>query len=649
VSINRLEQRQTIIGFGGAFTEASAVNFQKLTPAAQKKVLEAYWGADGIGYTLGRVPINSCDFSLASYNFDDVDGDWELKYFDTGLAHDWSNGMIPLIRAAMATARDSGSPYPMKLFGSPWSPPGWLKYPQDPATNPGGKHSMTGSHKPNGLIASEVGKATWALYMSKWVSAYEAALAGDSDFDDFKFWGITVQNEPEFAAAWEACKYNASAEAAFVREYLGPTLRRDHPDLKIMAFDHNKDHLEAWTTEMYADHSGHSYINGEGIDGLGAGGFVDGMAFHWYAGGLDRLMDGTYGYHFVSAAHQLLPDPSTNFLLASEGCNCPGTATPGTVEAWVRAERYAHDILHDLNNYASGWVDWNLLLDSKGGPNHLGNVCDAPIVCHEDHNGVILQPYLEVIGHFSKFLVPGSTVVFSSVTADFQGLPDAGGGSKVVSGTTLATWPCDSSIRQSFLLMDDGRLLLNDNQDSSGEAPVELCVSSASQDVAGGSAQVLDCVLGHDWVGRFAFEHERLVLKGTLKESTHGFEEKCLGTSPEYGPLMAQGGGPIYLQDCIATDSGTDYTHQLWHADSNSNSYKTMSSSASQEQCLTAGWPFVQAVVGVTPDGDSAVVVFNEAAVEVEVSMAFEDGQIVYGSVPAESIQTYLLPDIIVL
>ena len=382
---------------------------------------------------------------------------------------------------------------------------------------------------------------------------------------------------------------------------------------------------------------------------------MDGMAFHWYAGGLDRLMDGTYGYHFISAAHALLPDPDANFLLASEGCNCPGTATPGTAGAWVRAERYAHDILNDLNNFASGWVDWNLLLDNEGGPNHLGNVCDAPIICREDHSGVTLQPYLEVIGHFSKYLVPGSTVVASAVASDFQGLKNAGSGSKIVSGTTLAAWPCDRSVRQSFLLTESARLLLNDRQDEydgddANSSSTSLCVSSASQDVAGGAAQVIDCAAGQDWVGLFAFEHGRLVLKGSLNDkSIPEHSPKCLGISPSYGPLMGQGGGPVFLQDCIATDSGEDKSHQLWNANFDTNSFKSLASFVPTDQCLTAGWPFVQSVVGVTPSGDSAVVVFNEAAVEVDVSISFEDGQIVYGHIPAESIQTYVLPEIIVL
>lgn len=72
VSVDRRATKQTILGFGGAFTEAAAATFAKLSPAAQEAVLEAYWGESGIGYTMGRVPINSCDFSEASYNFDAV-------------------------------------------------------------------------------------------------------------------------------------------------------------------------------------------------------------------------------------------------------------------------------------------------------------------------------------------------------------------------------------------------------------------------------------------------------------------------------------------------------------------------------------------------------------------------------------------------
>jgi len=241
VQIDRRDRRQTLIGFGGAFTEAAAVNFAMLPAAAQQRVVDLYWGAGGLGYTLGRVPINSCDFSVAPYNFDGVAGDWDLLHFDDSVAHDVFSGLIPMLQRAAAAATEGGRT-PLRLFGSPWSPPAWLKAPildhAAAAAAAGGPQegSMDGSAAPEGLKRSAAAQATWAAYLSRWAGAYAA--------HGLPLWGLTVQNEPEFAAPWEACKFNASFEASFVRDFLGPKLRADHPTLKLMAFDHNKDHLE---------------------------------------------------------------------------------------------------------------------------------------------------------------------------------------------------------------------------------------------------------------------------------------------------------------------------------------------------------------------------------------------------------------------
>jgi len=102
------------------------------------------------------------------------------------------------------------------------------------------------------------------------------------------------------------------------------------------------------------------------------------------------MLDGTYGYANLRRMRKAL-EPQGMFLLGTEACECPGVAL-GAEDAWVRAERYAHDILHDLLSGVVGWTDWNLLLDSRGGPNHLANNCDAPVVANADHSGVTLQP-----------------------------------------------------------------------------------------------------------------------------------------------------------------------------------------------------------------------------------------------------------------
>ena len=128
--LDRSKSYQEFAGFGGAFTEAAAINWRKLSDEKQVEVIKLYFGSPedgGLGYTMGRVPINSCDFSPGSYTFDDVAGDVELKHFDSSVAHDVDVGMVPMIQAAQKMAKARGEKF--KLLASPWSPPAWMKVP----------------------------------------------------------------------------------------------------------------------------------------------------------------------------------------------------------------------------------------------------------------------------------------------------------------------------------------------------------------------------------------------------------------------------------------------------------------------------------------------------------------------------------------
>jgi glucosylceramidase len=392
---------------------------------------------------------------------------------------------------------------------------------------------------------------------------------------------------------------------------------------------------------------------------------------------MDRLQDGTFGYHFVAKAHEMLkpyrvtggenlaPDASP-FLLGTEGCNCPGPARAGSSKSWVRAERYAHDILHDLNNWASGWVDWNLLLNHEGGPNHLGNVCDAPILANADYSDVIVQPYLYVLGHFSRFLVPGSTIVSSSVTADFRAAtPRDGGHSGVTSGAALNLWPCDYSSRQRLLFNQNGngKLALRGaetnsdvgvDNDPGDSVDFSLCVASANNAVAGFSAQVIDC-FADEWVARFAplDRRGRLALLNPPKDGEFGDTPLCLTALPQYSEVMSSsGGGPIALQPCSMDDENASVegagvaAFQSWNynpIDQALTSLAPNHSADSTAHCVTAGWPFVAAVAGVTPSGDAVTVMVNEASSEVSISLDLDDGTKVLSVIPPKSIQSFIV------
>ena len=203
-----------------------------------------YFGEGGISYNLGRIHINSCDFSLESYSFDDVPGDYEvifviamlfianfcaqLNNFDMTVQHD-QKAMLPFLRAAIDAM--SPSSIDLKLLASPWSPPAWMKAPQLVAAAGSSNdteaqiavQSMLGSASPNGLIATSNIQSTWANYISLFIEAYYQ--------QGVPIWAVTPQNEPEFAAPWEACTYTPQFEADFIQKYLGPTLETDHPEV----------------------------------------------------------------------------------------------------------------------------------------------------------------------------------------------------------------------------------------------------------------------------------------------------------------------------------------------------------------------------------------------------------------------------------
>ncbi|CAN0049475.1 unnamed protein product, partial [Laminaria digitata] len=216
-------------------------------------------------------------------------------------------------------------------------------------------------------------------------------------------WGLTIQNESENLGPWEACVYTPSSQASFVRDHLGPVIRRDHPDVKIMAFDHNRDHLVKWTEAMVRDKETSQYI--------------DGMAFHWYFASGERLLDGSTGWGGLNTTHNLLNDDQ--FILSTESCNCPNVQH-SLEGGWKRAEHVAHDMIADVNSWSTGWIDWNLMLNYDGGPNHVGNLCDSPIVADKNHTDVIFQPMFYFLGHMSKFAQPGARRLKSHVTGSYQ-------------------------------------------------------------------------------------------------------------------------------------------------------------------------------------------------------------------------------------
>jgi glucosylceramidase len=340
---------QRIEGFGGAFTEAAAVTWQALPPAAREQFLvDCFDPVRGHGYTLGRVHMNSCDFALGNYAHVEQPDDFALASFS--IERD-RQALLPFIRAALAAAGR-----PLELLVSPWSPPAWMK------TN--GEMNHGGRLKPEC-------RAAWAQCFVRFIRAYEA--------EGVPIWAVSVQNEPMATQRWDSCLYSAEEERDFVRDHLGPALHAAGlGHVKIVIWDHNRDGMVERASVVYSDPEAAKYVWGTG--------------FHWY--GADH-------FDHVQRVHDAWPDKA---LLFTEGCQEGGPH----VGSWEVGERYARSILADLNRWTVGWLDWNLLLDERGGPNHVGNFCSAPILADRATGALMHQSAYWVLGHFSRFVRPGA-------------------------------------------------------------------------------------------------------------------------------------------------------------------------------------------------------------------------------------------------
>ena len=351
---------QEFLGIGGALTDASAETYAKLPAEKQEEFMRACYDPDrGIGYTLARTNIHSCDFSSDSYTYVE-DNDSTLQTFS--VKHD-EKYRIPFIKKAIEEAGGR-----LTLFASPWSPPGWMK------TN----HEMLHG----GKLLPRYDQA-WANYYVKFIKAYSE--------EGIPVWGITVQNEPMATQSWESCIYTAQEERDFVKNYLGPTLAHSGmQDIKIIVHDHNRDLMFQRASTILDDPDAAKYVWGTG--------------FHWY------VRD---AFENVKRLQEAFPDKK---LLFTEGC--ADSFDWSKIHNWQYGEKYGISMVHDFNNGSVGWTDWNVLLDEIGGPNHVGNYCFAPIHADTRDGSLIFMNSYYYIGQFSKFIRPGAKRISASSNRD---------------------------------------------------------------------------------------------------------------------------------------------------------------------------------------------------------------------------------------
>jgi len=365
VFVNPKVHFQTMLGFGGAITDASSEVFAKLSPEVQEEFLKAYYDVEGLNYSLARTTIHSADFGSGSYTYIE-EGDKELNTFS--IEHD-RQFRIPLIKRAIQAAGGE-----LLMYASPWSPPAFMK---DSNNMLQGGKLLPEYYQP------------WANYYTKFIKAYEQ--------EGIPIWGITIQNEPMATQRWESSIYTAEEERDFLKFYLGPTMEKEGlGDKKIIVWDHNRDLIGNRANTIFGDPEASRYAWGIG--------------YHWY-----EVWTGSDARHNnLQNVRESYPDKP---ILFTEGTI--ESFDPKRYQYWPNAERYANDMINDFNVGVVGWTDWNILLDETGGPNHVGNFCFAPIHADTATGELIYTPTYYYLGHFSKFIKPGAKRVSTTVSQSF--------------------------------------------------------------------------------------------------------------------------------------------------------------------------------------------------------------------------------------
>ena len=401
--------RQTIVGLGGALTEASAAVLARLPRPAREAVLDQLFGPAGLDLTMARTHIGSCDFSVAGrYSYAEAAGDTALAAFSIAAdsagfadALDPSYDLLPLLRDALRRQPR------LAIVASPWTAPAWMK--------DNGLYFDKG--KRGGQLLPQH-FPTFARYMRRYVDTYAAV--------GVPLWGVTPVNEPRgVGGQWESMEMSPEELRDYIGRHLGPAL--EGTGVRILQYDQNREPVALdYARAVFGDPS--------------AARHTWGSALHWYSAtnsACGEVLDGIQA---------IAPDKP---MMMTEGCidgignadNSPGGRFLGwRNDAWWWQERatdwgwywaspedkpahpryapvhrYARDLIDGLQHGFVGWIDWNLVLDERGGPNHQGNLCGAPVMIEPATGVVYRTPVYDVLAHATRYVRPGDRVVRTTV------------------------------------------------------------------------------------------------------------------------------------------------------------------------------------------------------------------------------------------
>jgi glucosylceramidase len=377
ITVDDGQRFQEIDGFGASLTDSAAWLFaKKLTPVQTDAAFKLLFSRkDGIALSFLRQPLGSSDLAVTFYSYDDLCqqtdkacttaagvSDPYLAHYS--LAHD-QEYIVPLLKEAM-TLNPS-----IKVMLTPWSPPGWMK------TSGSVLGSNPDTKEPSSLRLEFY--PAFANYLVKAVEGYQAA--------GVPVYALSVQNEPLYAPpTYSGMRMMPEEQAAFIGNVLGPAMAAAGLKTKVMAYDHNWDQPEYPETVMRNPK---------------AGSVAAGAAWHHYAGDPSVM----------SEFHDEFPRKD-QWVTESSG----GTWQKGNVLADEAAE-----LIAVTRNWARSYVLWALATDQDHGP-YVGGcaTCRGLVTLNLTNPGNPVTPERDyyVLGHASKFLLPGAVRIASDEPAD---------------------------------------------------------------------------------------------------------------------------------------------------------------------------------------------------------------------------------------
>jgi len=356
IEVDPAQRFQEMVGFGAAITDASAWLIQnRLNPQQRGALMNELFGkAPGVNFSFTRLTIGASDFSRHHYSFDDM----PPGQTDPALAHFSIEpnraDVLPVVKAALAI-----NPH-LRVMASPWSAPGWMKSTDS---------LIQGTLKPEAY-------APFAAYLSRYIGAYEK--------EGVPIYALTLQNEPHFEPKdYPGMRVEPAQRAAFIGGHLGPVLAKEHPQTRILDWDHNWDEPGS-PAAVLQDPVASKYVNG--------------VAWHCYGGDV----------RVQAALHDRWPDKDTYFTECSGGKWAP---------VWSdNLQHFARTlVIGATRGWARGVLLWNLALDENDGP-HLGGCKDCRgVVTIDSRDGKVTRnEEYYALAHASRFVRQGARRIAST-------------------------------------------------------------------------------------------------------------------------------------------------------------------------------------------------------------------------------------------